>query len=84
MTDRHVPRDDAASGLQEAVDAIADAFGRPTSFAVEYTVDDGTKRTTLAVDVGETDRRYELVYDGSDDGEPRLLRLDDRGNEPDD
>lgn len=64
-----------ASQLQEAIDTIVRTFDHPLRFSLDYSFDDGTKRTILEIGTPDGEITYELRYDGYDDGaEPELVQ----------
>jgi hypothetical protein len=63
--------------LQEAIDTVVNVFDHPEELSVNYTFENGTKRTIIEVSTGEDRNTYELVYDGQDeDTEPELNSID--------
>lgn len=64
-----------ASQLQEAIDVIVRTFDHPPSLSLDYSFDDGTKRTTFEIGTPDGETTYELRYEGRDDEEePELVR----------
>lgn len=67
----------STSQLQEAIDTIVQSFGHPGAISVDYTFEDGQKRTTIEIPTEEDRVVYELIYDGQDDNaEPELRPVD--------
>lgn len=65
------------SQLQEAIDTIVKAFDHPEELSVDYTFQNGVKRTIIEISTGEDSNAYELVYDGQDENaEPELKPTD--------
>lgn len=65
------------SQLQEAIDTIVKAFDHPDDISVEYTFQNGVKRTIIEIPTGADRNAYELVYDGQDENaEPELEPTD--------
>lgn len=74
MPDKFVP-DDRAGQLQEAIDAVVQTFGYPSSLTIDYVGENGSKRTRIELESsGEV---YELSHDaGETDREAELVRID--------
>lgn len=68
---------DGAPQVQEAIDTILQSFDHPRTMSLEYTSNEGTKRTQIEVTTDAGAETYELVYDGRrDDQEPELSRVE--------
>lgn len=73
MIDDHQHPSGSTSQLREAIVTIVQSFGYPETISVNYTFEDGTKRTTIEILAADDSVWYELIYDGRDgDGEHEL------------
>ncbi|WP_306055352.1 hypothetical protein [Natronococcus wangiae] len=65
-----------ASSVQEAIDAIVQAFDYPERLSVEYASADGRKATTIEIERDERIEKFELEFRANEPNEnPVLKRL---------
>lgn len=75
--DRGPSAPDGAPQVQEAIDTILQSFDHPRTLSLQYTSDEGIKRTRIEVTTHAGAKAYELVYDGrQEDQEPELSRVE--------